>query len=295
MPYWDEDDESDGGLPNAAFTELELAAGVHHIARTGDPDASSCGRGRYGRSHDCVEDELESGGEASGQAGAGEPELLHFATFEDARIWAQQSPGRAFSRGPDGSGFHAKSAEPNIPAHPAVPKPAPSATGPVMAERRPYPVDNPATATWIPGTFPANDDEEALFDIDFHNEHIIFWPALKRLSPSIFEKAKRQYNATGLAHVMSSPLHQKQSRRDLFQLLSLLEDALERSTIWYATQKELSEAHDARGESGELPDFRARRRKEQDAKNRGMAKVADEVVFWREAVETVMYELIDRE
>jgi hypothetical protein len=41
MGIWDDDD---GGLPDGAFTEDELAAGVQHIMRTGDPDATSSGR-----------------------------------------------------------------------------------------------------------------------------------------------------------------------------------------------------------------------------------------------------------
>jgi len=67
MPYWD-DDENDSGLPDAAFTELELAAGVQHIARTGDPDATSSGRVRDGRVRHYVEDEFASGSEAADQA-----------------------------------------------------------------------------------------------------------------------------------------------------------------------------------------------------------------------------------
>lgn len=94
---------------------------------------------------------------------------------------------------------------------------------------------------------------------------------------------------------MSFLFHQTQSRHDLFQLLTLLEDQLERSTIWYARQKELSDAHDVRVERGELPDYRTQWRKEQDAKNRGKVRVPGEVMFWREAVESVMGELVDRE
>jgi hypothetical protein len=177
MRHWDEDNENDSGLPDAAFTELELAAGVHHIARTGDPDATSSGRGRYGRSRDYVKDEFASGSEAVDQAGTDEPELLYFATFEDARIWAQKSPGRAFSRSRNGIGFDAKTIGPALAAQPAGLNPAAPAAQPPVMERRPYPLDNPATATWVPGTYPANDDEEALFDIDIHNKHFVFWPA----------------------------------------------------------------------------------------------------------------------
>jgi hypothetical protein len=295
MPYWDEDDENDGGLPDAAFTELELAAGVQHIVRTGDPDATSSGCGRYGREHGYVEDESGRENAAAGQDGADDPELSHFTTFEDARIWAQQSPSRVFSRSPNGSGFDAKPNAPVLAAHPAGPNLVAPAPRPAVPGLLPYPIDNPATATWVPGSYPANEDEDDLFDIDYHNKRIVFWPALKRLSPSIYQKAKRQHNAIGLCNVMSSPFHQKQSRHDLFQLLTLLEDQLERSTTWYARQKELRDAHYARVERGELPDCRTQWRKDQDAKNRGKAKVPGEVLFWREAVEIVMGELIDRE
>lgn len=295
MPYWDEDDENDGSLPDAAFTELELAAGVQHIVRTGDPDATSSGRGRYGREHNYLDNEFGSENAAASKAGVDEPELPHFTTFEDARIWAQKSPGRAFSRSPDGSGFDAKPTEPVLAAHPAGPNSAAPAPRPVVPERLPYPIDNPATATWIPGSCPANDDEEALFDIDCHNKRVVFWPALKRLSPSIYEKAKRQRYAFELCNVMSSPFHQKQSRHDLFQLLTLLENQLEQSTIWYARQRELDDAHDVCVERGRLPDYRTQWRKDQDAKNQGKAKVPGEVMFWREAVAIVLGELIDRE
>lgn len=41
---WNDDEDDDEGLPDAAFTEDELAAGVQHIMRTGDPNATSSGR-----------------------------------------------------------------------------------------------------------------------------------------------------------------------------------------------------------------------------------------------------------
>lgn len=40
---WDDDDD---GLPDAAFTEDELDAGVQHIMRTGNPNATSSGRSK---------------------------------------------------------------------------------------------------------------------------------------------------------------------------------------------------------------------------------------------------------
>ena len=44
MPYRDVD-EDDDGLPDDDFIALELALGVQHIFRTGNPDATHSGRG----------------------------------------------------------------------------------------------------------------------------------------------------------------------------------------------------------------------------------------------------------
>jgi hypothetical protein len=94
---------------------------------------------------------------------------------------------------------------------------------------------------------------------------------------------------------MTFSFHQKQSRHDLFELLTLLEHQLERSTVWYGTQRELSDARDARVERGELPDYPTQWRKRLDSNNGDRSKVPNEVMFWHQAVEIVMGELIDRE
>lgn len=105
---WDEDDD---GLPDAAFTEDELAAGVQHIMRTGDPDATSSGRRPMSWS-------LEPVGDGDGEGDCAEDAddvpfsstvaTLRFETFAQALAWAQLNPGRVIARGSDGHGFEAK-------------------------------------------------------------------------------------------------------------------------------------------------------------------------------------------
>jgi hypothetical protein len=92
---WDEDDE---GLPDAAFTETELAAGVQHIMRTGDPSATSSNR-RISANRDgdpFIADSYEI-------------QPLRFETFAQARAWAQANPGGTFKRTGDGQAFEVKS------------------------------------------------------------------------------------------------------------------------------------------------------------------------------------------
>lgn len=107
---WDDDD----GLPDAAFTEDELAAGVQHIVRTGNPNATSSDRrpapwslepvdGGDGECAEDADDVLSSCSEAP----------LRFETYSHARAWAQANPGRAFTRAADGCGFEAKPARHN--------------------------------------------------------------------------------------------------------------------------------------------------------------------------------------
>lgn len=106
MNSWDDDD--DDGLPDAAFTEDELAAGVQHIMRTGNPDATSSGRKPIPwdepawdmddqRNQD-VDDVLSSRASAP----------LRFETFAQARAWSQANPGKVFTRAADGHGFEFK-------------------------------------------------------------------------------------------------------------------------------------------------------------------------------------------
>ena len=100
---WDEDED---GLPDAAFTEDELVAGVQHIMRTGDPDATSSGRRPVSQSlkpGDCSED-------ADDVPFSSTATPMRFTTYAQAQAWAQVNPGRVITRGSDGCSFEAKPA-----------------------------------------------------------------------------------------------------------------------------------------------------------------------------------------
>lgn len=109
----DEDEDDDDGLPDAAFTEGELAAGVQHIVRTGDPDATSSSRKPLSWSRQSVDD-----GDGEGDCSEDSDDVrysstsatLCFETYSQARAWAQVNPGRVITRGSDGLGFEAKPA-----------------------------------------------------------------------------------------------------------------------------------------------------------------------------------------
>lgn len=93
-------DEDDDGLPDAAFTEDELAAGVQHIVRTGDPNALSR-RGSSTHMHepwDAADDEFTDRPESP----------TRFDTFAEAVAWGTVNPGRTFTRAANGRGFEAK-------------------------------------------------------------------------------------------------------------------------------------------------------------------------------------------
>ena len=101
---WDDDDD---GMPDAAFTEDELDAGVQHIMRTGNPNATSSGRSKslsWTADEGGGESTQQSGNRLSSSSGAS----LRFETFAQARAWAQANPGGAFKRATDGRGFEAK-------------------------------------------------------------------------------------------------------------------------------------------------------------------------------------------
>ena len=106
---WDDDD--DDGLPDAAFTEDELAAGVQHILRTGDPDATSSGCRPVSWSLELV-DNRDGQGDGAEDANAvlfsSSRANLHFETFTQARAWAQVNPGRVVTCASNGHGFVAK-------------------------------------------------------------------------------------------------------------------------------------------------------------------------------------------
>lgn len=92
---WDDDD----GLPDAAFTQDELDAGVQHIMRSGSADA---GRSRY------LGEEQEDESQAQPAPARSPGGVLRFATYAEAKAWAMANPGSPFSRAADGRGFEAK-------------------------------------------------------------------------------------------------------------------------------------------------------------------------------------------
>lgn len=102
---WDEND--DDGLPDAAFTEAELAAGVQHIMRTGDLNATSSDR-RVSRGRSGYADIADTW-DVQPLPSADSSVSLRFETFAQAQAWAQANPGRAFKRAADGQGFEVKS------------------------------------------------------------------------------------------------------------------------------------------------------------------------------------------
>lgn len=100
MDSWN--DEGDDGLPDAAFTEDELAAGVQHIMRTGNPNATSSYSPKppaWVHEPSDVEDD---------ESVERPDEPTRFESFAQALAWAQANPGRSFTRAVDGRGFEAK-------------------------------------------------------------------------------------------------------------------------------------------------------------------------------------------
>lgn len=86
------DRDEDDGLPDEAFTETELAAGVQHIVRSGNRDALA--RWRTVPSHPSATSPALSPGKAP-----------RFDTFAQARSWARANPGVSFASDIDGQGF----------------------------------------------------------------------------------------------------------------------------------------------------------------------------------------------
>jgi hypothetical protein len=242
MPYWDENDDDDGGLPDAAFTELELAAGVQHIMRTGDPNATRSNSGRtspHGRSRH--------------RLGSSWGKLTY-----------------------------------DFP----VPDRMPYSAAPESA-KVPYPKNNPASASWVRGSYPTNDFERELSSIDIENARNHFWPALKKLAPYLYERARRDYQWVDLPEEISSAFVARQTRHELFELLNLLEHHLEGIEQWYASKNKAEDDFNARVKRGSEQDRRTEWQKSRDASMRGNRP--DDLVFWRHSVEAVMDELVDRE
>lgn len=111
--------EDDEGLPDAAFTEGELASGVQHIMRTGNPNATFSGRKPvfWTQAHD------DCGGRG-GSVGVDSVQFsrngatLRFETFAQARMWAQANPGGVITRASDGHGFEAKQVQQELGGNP---------------------------------------------------------------------------------------------------------------------------------------------------------------------------------
>lgn len=101
------DDDDDDGLPDAAFTQGELDAGVQHIMRSKRADAFQIRRS----THNLDEDRRES---LSTQLPS---DTLKFATFAHAQAWAKANPGCVFSRATDGEGFVGKYKAEIVTAH----------------------------------------------------------------------------------------------------------------------------------------------------------------------------------
>lgn len=108
LSSWDDDDD---GLPDAAFTEDELAAGVQHIVRTGDPNATSSGRRPVSRSLESVDDvegDRDCAEDTDDLLSLRRAATLRFENYALARAWAQANPGRVIARASDGPDFEAK-------------------------------------------------------------------------------------------------------------------------------------------------------------------------------------------
>jgi len=108
------DEDDDFGLPDAAFTEDELSAGVHHVMRTGNPNAASSGRRRT------PSQELDNVTGNSAAAKCAEAinaplsvdvVTTRFETYAEARTWGQANPGGVIVRAPDGCSFEARPAQ----------------------------------------------------------------------------------------------------------------------------------------------------------------------------------------
>lgn len=127
MTYWGDDDDGDDGLPDDVFTELELESGVHHIFRTGDPNASSSGR-KFGAlpSRAGADGGPASSGETMDIPCPGDNAPLCFDTFDQASAWAKESAGRVFARASDGNRFEEKVAKALPTSSRSVPPPASS-------------------------------------------------------------------------------------------------------------------------------------------------------------------------
>jgi hypothetical protein len=216
-----------------------------------------------------------------------EVEKLCFKKFQDASDWSKRNNGKPFMRSADGTHF--------------VPKESISVTSKniisrqvqIIFKKKHYPEDNPVASTWIPGTYPTTKNEEELSSIDTENRHRNFIPRLNKLSPDISKRASKNFYLTALGNTMFLPFHQQQSRSELFQLISLLEEAFMRSQRRHATREDIFlknfeekiKRDDMEPYWSKMPDFEYMHRR----------RIPKDVYFWEFCINIVMDELISRE
>ncbi|WP_418319954.1 hypothetical protein [Piscinibacter sakaiensis] len=87
----EDDEDDDDGLPDDAFTETELKAGVQHLMRSKPRHPSQSPHANDDR-------QLSTGSDQT-------LPQMRFTTFPEAVAWSQSHPGHAFTRSPDGQGF----------------------------------------------------------------------------------------------------------------------------------------------------------------------------------------------
>lgn len=98
--YVEDEDCEDGGLPDAAFTDDELEAGVQHLMR------GTSGKSKYADLDEVPSYERRSSGTVEELTPG--PTPLYFATFRGASEWSRASSGAPFTRAADGQGFTPK-------------------------------------------------------------------------------------------------------------------------------------------------------------------------------------------
>jgi len=108
----DYDEDDDHGLPDAAFTEDELAAGVQHIMRTGNPDATSSGRRPAYEPLELADDlhDERTDENVHGVKSSPNSVSLRFETFAQASAWSRAHSGKVFRRAANGNGYEPKEA-----------------------------------------------------------------------------------------------------------------------------------------------------------------------------------------
>ena len=208
---------------------------------------------------------------------------LRFDTREQAEKWSRRNYGRKFVLSIHGPHF--------------VPEDgvdAPVANGGFVEigvtiwPRKPYPLNNPAAATWIPGTYPTTANESQLSIIDRENDHRRFFPRLRKLSPSIYQ-ACLKCDIYSLPKWICQVHGQQMTEHHMLQLLGFAEDRIERYERYFRTE---IEAYRSPVDQRREPDHEGYIMidgSEGDL-NRPPSK---ELVFWRTVYDAVMAELVE--